>query len=69
MGKDDWLYMTIIVLIMNLIAELSLWAGQSDLLYVSPDQDCSMLPKSIHLIHIHEEARRKSEEWLLQVSL
>lgn len=61
--------MTIIVLIMNLIAELLLWAGQSDLLCVSPDHDRSMLPKSIYLIHIHEEARRKSEEWLLQVSL
>ena len=63
MGKDDWFYMTVMVLIVNLVTKLLLWAGQRDVLCVSPDQgQSSVLPKSIHLLHIHEEARKNSEE-------
>ena len=55
--------MTVMVLIVNLITKLLLWAGQRDVLCVSPDQgQSSVLPKSIHLLHIHEEARKNSEE-------
>ena len=35
--------MTIMVLIMNLITKLLLWAGQRDVLCVSPDQE-SVVP-------------------------